>query len=59
MSNYLLKESLDGTQFVVRLNADGSESWIPMDPANADYQAYLNRDNPDWGKPQTPQGVNE
>jgi hypothetical protein len=24
---------------------------IPMDPANADYQAYLNRDNPDWGKP--------
>lgn len=26
---------------------------IPMDPANADYQAYLNRDNPDWGKPHT------
>jgi hypothetical protein len=24
---------------------------IPKDPANADYQAYLNRDNPDWGKP--------
>jgi hypothetical protein len=23
---------------------------IPLDPANADYQAYLNRDNPDWGK---------
>ena len=24
---------------------------IPLDPANADYQAYLNRDNPNWGKP--------
>ena len=25
--------------------------WIPTDPGNSDYQAYLNRDNPDWGKP--------
>jgi hypothetical protein len=25
--------------------------FIPLDPANAGYQAYLNRDNPDWGKP--------
>jgi hypothetical protein len=25
--------------------------WIPMVDENADYQAYLNRDNPDWGKP--------
>ena len=23
---------------------------IPLDLANSDYQAYLNRDNPDWGK---------
>ena len=55
MSNYLLKESIDGTQFVVRLNEDGTESWIPMDPANSDYHAYLNRDTPEWGKPQPPQ----
>ena len=24
---------------------------IPNDPNNADYQAYLNKDNPDWNKP--------
>ena len=28
--------------FIVRTNEDGSESWIPVDPANADYQRYLN-----------------
>ena len=28
--------------FIVRTNEDGSESWIPKDPANSDYQAYLN-----------------
>jgi len=29
------------TDFVVRTNEDGSISWIPTDPANSDYQAYL------------------
>ena len=24
-----------------RTNKDGSTSWIPLDPANSDYQAYL------------------
>jgi hypothetical protein len=28
--------------FIVRSNEDGSESWIPKDPANSDYQEYLN-----------------
>jgi hypothetical protein len=28
--------------FIVRTNDDGSESWIPMDEANSDYQRYLN-----------------
>jgi len=32
----------DGT--IQRNNEDGSISWIPNDPANADYQAYLNKD---------------
>jgi hypothetical protein len=27
--------------FIVRTNEDGSESWIPTDKANSDYQAYL------------------
>ena len=34
----------DGT--IERLNEDGSKSWIPLDPTNSDYQAYLNKDNP-------------
>ena len=29
------------TRFVVRTNEDGTETWIPTDPANSDYQAYL------------------
>ena len=29
---------------IVRTNDDGTESWIPADPANSDYQAYLNPD---------------
>ena len=32
--------------FIVRSNEDGSESWIPKDEANSDYQAYLNKDKP-------------
>jgi len=28
--------------FIVRINEDGSESWIPKDEANSDYQEYLN-----------------
>jgi hypothetical protein len=27
--------------YIVRTNEDGTESWIPLDPANSDYQEYL------------------
>jgi hypothetical protein len=37
---------LSGTSFIKRINEDGSISFIPKDEANADYQAYLNKDNP-------------
>ena len=26
---------------------DNGEAWIPADPANSDYQAYLNKDKPE------------
>jgi hypothetical protein len=30
-----------GSEIIKRTNAEGKESWIPLDPANSDYQAYL------------------
>jgi hypothetical protein len=30
--------------FIGRNNEDGSISYIPLDPANSDYQEYLNKD---------------
>jgi len=46
MTNYIENEST-----IQRQNDDGSISFIPKDLANSDYQAYLNKDNPDWNKP--------
>jgi hypothetical protein len=39
MTNYR-KETTE-QDFIVRTNEDGSESWIPTDPGNADYAVYL------------------
>jgi len=33
-----------GTTFIVISKEDGSTTWIPKDPANSDYQRYLNPD---------------
>lgn len=30
-----------GGEVIKRTDADGNEAWIPTDPANSDYQAYL------------------
>jgi len=30
-----------GIEMIKQTDADGSISWIPTDPANSDYQAYL------------------
>ena len=30
-----------GGEMIVRTNSDGTESWIPTDEANSDYQRYL------------------
>ena len=37
---YKLTKSLSG-ESVIRFNADGSNTSIPFDPANTDYQEYL------------------
>lgn len=33
--------SESGSETVKRTDADGKEAFIPADPANSDYQAYL------------------
>ena len=45
MEKYFIPKNTFGendSNFVVRNNEDGSQSWIPTDPANSDYQRYLN-----------------
>lgn len=32
---------LDGSESIKRTDVDGNEAWIPADPANSDYAAYL------------------
>ena len=35
--------SADGNEFIIqRVDEEGNTSYIPADPANSDYQAYLN-----------------
>jgi hypothetical protein len=41
---YELVTDSSGVEMLKRENLDGSTSWIPIDPANSDYQAYLNPD---------------
>jgi hypothetical protein len=35
-----------GWEYIARTNEDGTVSHIPIEPANSDYQAYLDRDKP-------------
>jgi len=39
---YELVTDSSGIEMLKRENADGSVTWIPIDPANSDYQRYLN-----------------
>lgn len=42
MPTYLkVTDPVTNQSVIKRTNADGSESWIPEDPANSDYQDYL------------------
>ena len=34
----------NGYEYIKRTDESGIVSFIPLDPANADYQAYLNKD---------------
>lgn len=42
MYTYTIEEAEVNGQFVVkRVDENGDATWIPADPLNADYQAYL------------------
>jgi hypothetical protein len=48
---YELKKGGEFSSDILIATGDGGDVlFIPLDPNNADYQAYLNRDNPNWGK---------
>jgi hypothetical protein len=46
-----MKYTYQETEFdtVIRTDENGDMVFIPKILGNADYQAYLNRDNPDYG----------
>jgi len=43
-----------GDKVITRDNEDGSITYIPIDPANSDYQAYLNKDKAEQSTPEVP-----
>ena len=44
MTNYEKIISDLGQDSIKRTNEDGLITWIPIDPANSDYQEYLNHE---------------
>jgi hypothetical protein len=44
--NYEVITNEPNPSVIKRTNDDGTETWIPMVESNADYQAYLKRDEP-------------
>ena len=46
MPKYETYQNTIGETFIMRYDEDGKIWSIPNDPANSDYQAYLNKDNP-------------
>ena len=49
MTQWEIREALNG-DVLIKIE-DGIESFVPMAEDNSDYQAYLNKDNPEYGKP--------
>ena len=46
MITYNILSDDNGYEIIQKIDADGKEYLIPKDPANSDYQAYLDRDKP-------------
>ena len=42
MTYELITDDISGKEVIKYTREDGKEFWIPTDPANSDYQRYLN-----------------
>jgi hypothetical protein len=51
MSTYKEIETPSGGIVIERTDEDGKIWFIPTDPANSDYQAYLNKDKAEQSTP--------
>jgi hypothetical protein len=41
MTYELITDDISGKEVIKYIREDGKEFWIPTDPGNSDYQAYL------------------
>jgi anionic cell wall polymer biosynthesis LytR-Cps2A-Psr (LCP) family protein len=46
MTQYEIVTTFQDEKVLKRTDDNGQVLWIPMDEANSDYQAYLNKDKP-------------
>ena len=44
MKTYTIKKGFEDIEYLEIVSEDGIISFAPLDPANSDYQAYLNPD---------------
>ena len=53
----VIANAIYGTTTIERTDELGNVAWVPTDPANSDYQAYLNKDTlaSELSNPSTPQ----
>ena len=47
----VITDELSTNQTIKRTDENGLVVWIPCDPANSDYQAYLNKDKAEQSTP--------
>jgi hypothetical protein len=45
--------NISNQEYLLKTDENGVQSWVPCDPANSDYQAYLNKDKAEQSTPLT------
>jgi hypothetical protein len=58
MRTYETKTTSFGQEYILLTEEDGKVYSIPVDPANSDYQAYLNKDEAEQSTPILPGDAN-